>query len=93
MGIVYKPTIPMYWSTSKLHNTPIFSKVKPHTRFQLLLKFLHFNNNDLHDSKDENRDRLHKLQLLIDILRKQCKEVYEPGQNLSIDKSLVLFKE
>ena len=92
MGIVYKPTIPMYWSTSELHNTPIFSKVMPCTRFQLLLKFLHFNNNDLYDPKNEDRDRLHKLRPLIGILRKQYNEVYEPGQNLSIDESLVLFK-
>ena len=54
MEIVYKPTIPMYWSTSEFHNTPIFSKVMSRTRFQLLLKFLHFNNNDLYDPKDEN---------------------------------------
>ena len=70
MEIVYKPTIPVYWSTSELHNTPIFSKVMPRTRFQLLLKFLHFNNNDLPDPKDENRDRLYKLRPLIDILKK-----------------------
>ena len=92
IGIVYKPTIPMYWPTSELHNRPIFSKVMPCKCFQLPLKFLHFNNNDLHDLKYENWDRLHKLQLLIDILRKQCKEVYEPGQNLSIYEFLVLFK-
>ena len=61
MGIVYKPPIPMYWSTSELHNLPIYSKAMPHTRFQLLLKFLHFNNNDLYDPQDENGDRLHKL--------------------------------
>ena len=54
MGTVYKPTIPMYWSKSELRNTLIFSKVMPRTRFQLLLKFLHFNSNDLYDPKNEN---------------------------------------
>ena len=47
--------------SSELHNMPIFSKVVPRTHFQLLLKFLHFNSNDLYDPKDENQDRLCKL--------------------------------
>ena len=58
------------------------------------MKFLHFNNNnDLnYDVNDENRDRLHKVRPLIELIRGGCKNVYCPGQNLSVDESLVLFK-
>ena len=63
MGIVYKPTIPMYWYIDKLFSTPVFSAVSSRTRFQLILKFLHFNNNldPAFNPQDENHDRLHKL--------------------------------
>ncbi|XP_065681354.1 piggyBac transposable element-derived protein 4-like [Hydra vulgaris] len=94
MGIIYKPDIHMYWSTSEFFSTPIFSKNMSRTRFQLILKFLHFNNNNdpNYDVNDENRDRLHKVRPLIELIRDRCKKVFCPGQNLSVDESLVLFK-
>ena len=59
MGIIYKPAIPMYWSSDELYSTPIFSELISRNRFQLILKFLHFNNNldPTYDIQDENRDR------------------------------------
>ena len=33
MGIIYKPELPMYWSTNILYNTPIFSEVINRNRF------------------------------------------------------------
>lgn len=94
MGINHKPTIPLYWSTDELFHTPIFARAMNRNRFQLLLKFLHFNNNNDpdFDVNDENRDRLHKVRPLIDILRRRCRTVYTPGQNVSVDESLVLYK-
>ena len=63
-------------------------------RFQLIEIFLHFNNNldPNYDPLDENRDRLHKVRPILDILRGQCKNVWYPGKELSVDQSLVLFK-
>ena len=63
-------------------------------RFQLIEKFLHFNNNldPSYDPLDENRDRLHEVRPILDILRRQCKTVRYPGKELSVDESLVLFK-
>ena len=94
MGIIYKPSIPMYWSTDELYHTPIFQKAMSRNRFQLILKFFHCNdnNNPQYDANDENRDRLYKVRPLIDLLRARCKTVYTPGQNVSVDESLVLFK-
>ena len=45
MGIIYKPTIPLYWVQDEIFWTPSFSEIMPRTRFQLILKFVHFNNN------------------------------------------------
>ena len=58
MGIVYKPTIHMYWSIDEIYSTPIFSDVMSRNRFTLIIKFLHFNDNL--DPQDENCHRLHK---------------------------------
>ena len=60
-------------------------------RFYLILKFLHFNNNETIDP--ENPDRLHKVRPLIELLRERFRKVYSPGKNLSVDESLVLYKE
>ena len=94
MGIVYKPSIKMYWATNELVNTPVFSKLMHRSRFQLLLKFLHYNDNEdpNYDKNSDDRDRLHKLRPFIEIVRQQCKNIFYPGQNLSVDESLVLFK-
>ena len=46
MGIIYKPSIPLCWSTNELYHTPIFQKAMSHNRFQLILKFFHCNDNN-----------------------------------------------
>ena len=51
MGIIYKPSIPMYWSTDELYHTPIFH--------------CNDNNNPQYDGSDKNRDRLYKVQPLM----------------------------
>ena len=90
MGIVYKPDLHMYWSTDIYYSTPAFSKIMKRDRFYLILKFLHFNNNETVDP--ENPDWLHKVRPLIELLRERFRKVYSPGKNLSVDESLVLYK-
>ena len=94
MGVVYKPRLSMYWSTDELYSTPIFSQVMTRDRFLVLLKFWHFADNmdPSYDVRDPNRDKLHKVRPLIDMMRSRCKRVYAPGKYLSVDESLVLFK-
>jgi hypothetical protein len=84
----------MYWSTDELYSTPIFSQVMTRDRFLVLLKFWHFADNmdPSYDVRDPNRDKLHKVRPLIDMMRSRCKRVYAPGKYLSVDKLLDLFK-
>ncbi|XP_065652956.1 piggyBac transposable element-derived protein 4-like [Hydra vulgaris] len=95
MGIVHKPNLNMYWSTDDLYWTPIFSKTMSRDRFKVILKFLHFNNNNDPNLilNDPNRDRLHKVRPFVNMIRERCRKVYSPGQHLSVDESLVLFKD
>ena len=92
MGIVYKPKMCMYWLKDALYSTPIFSEVMSCNRFELIMKFFHFNDNSTYNPTEENRDSLHKVQPLIEALHERCQKVYYPGQNLSVDELLVLFK-
>ena len=45
MGIVSKPRVYMFWSTDSFYHTPIFGQAMSRNRFQLLQRFLHFQNN------------------------------------------------
>lgn len=56
MGIVHKPNVNMYWATDDLYWTLIFAKTMSRDRFKLILKYLHFNDNNdpNHDPKDPN---------------------------------------
>ena len=82
MGIIYKPTILLYWVKDEIFWTPSFSEIMARTLFQLILKFLHFNNNldPEYDPHAEDRDRLHKVRSLIDLLRHQFRTVWYPGR-------------
>ena len=84
----------MYWLTEQLLSTPVFSKIMKRNKFLLILKFLHFSNNDDlgFDQNDENRDRLHKIKPFLNLSCEGFRKVYQPGKTLSVDESLVLFK-
>ena len=94
MGIISKPRISMYWSTDSFYHTPMFGQVMPRIRFQLLQRFLHFQDNQdpTYDPNDPDRDRLFKVRI-INMLKQNFNTVYYPPENLTIDESLVLFKE
>ena len=93
MGIVRKPRLDMFWSKDPLYSTPIFSAIMSRNRFQLILKFLHFNDNSqMAPANDPSPDKLYKLRPLIDHLFEKFQEVYTPSQNVSIDESLLLWK-
>ncbi|KAK6166296.1 hypothetical protein SNE40_023027 [Patella caerulea] len=93
MGVIYKPRIPMYWSTDDMLSTPLFGQVMTRDRYLLITKFLHFSNNrDLTNDQNEDRDRLHKVRPFIRKIQERCRRVYEPSQYLSVDEPLLLYK-
>ncbi|CAF1534693.1 unnamed protein product [Adineta ricciae] len=86
-GILPKNRIRDYWSTDRLSSTPIFMQIFTRNRFQDLLRFLYFSNNDLVDA-----DRLVKIKPIIMALKSKFSSSVNPGQNLCIDESLMLWK-
>ncbi|KAG0414573.1 hypothetical protein HPB47_008269 [Ixodes persulcatus] len=52
-GIIDKPELAMYWSTRRILQTPIFGELMSKNRFHLIMKFLHFSDNE--DEIDESQ--------------------------------------
>lgn len=83
-----KLTINEYWSYDPLLATPQFSEYMSRDRYLLLLRLLHFSDND----NPPERDNLYKIRPIIDHLRQIFGSLFRPFQNVCIDESLMLFK-
>ena len=55
MGVIHEPRINIYWSKFTLVSTPIFGQLIARDRF-LVLRFLHFLDNNNHDANDPDTD-------------------------------------
>lgn len=88
MPQVKKSKINDYWSTDIFLSTPIFSQIMSRDRYLILLKMLHFSDNNNVDKEDS----LFKLRMIIDHLKSTYKRLLYPFRNVCIDESLMLFK-
>jgi hypothetical protein len=89
MGLVKMPKVDYYWSKSKLYGSEVIQNTMSRDRFELLLKFYHFSNNE---KKQADQDRLFKLKPLLDLLKDRFKSIYVPGSTISIDETMVPWK-
>lgn len=87
MGLDKKPTISDYWSRDILYISPA-SKYMSRNRFELLMNMIHFSDNE----KCPPNNRLFKIQPLLDLLNKKFSLMYDAGQNITIDESMVPFR-
>ena len=59
-------------------------------RYRQILRYIHVvDNTSALTRTDPNYDRLWKVRPLIDLLPHTCAEMYNPGQQLSIDESMI----
>lgn len=77
-----------YWSVDPLLYTPAFGKYMARDRYLQILKNLHFANNE----EADNNNRLHKVQYVLEEIKRRFKSQFYPFQNLVIDESMILFK-
>jgi hypothetical protein len=89
MGLVQMPKLKYYWSSSQLYGSEIIRNAMSRERFELLLKFWHFSNND---NKDSNQDRLFKLKPILDLLKVRFSSVYMPGSIVSVDETMIPWR-
>ena len=89
-GIIQKPMLKQYWSTDKILATPFFNDTVPRNRFELILKFLHFNDNLA--KPDDCMDKLYKLRPVHGLIVSKWRDFYDPGEQLSIDEGTFKWK-
>lgn len=90
MGMCLRGRVDEYWGTGILE-MPKFRACMSHNRFLLLMRFLHFADNDLLTARGEDR-KVAKIQPLINYLNMKFKAAYSPRRELAIDESLLLWK-
>lgn len=88
MGLVKYPKISDYWSKKFLYRHCFVRHIMSRNRFQSILRFLHFADNEAADT----RDRLYKIKPLTNALTKRYKQLKIPEEVVSIDESMVPFR-
>lgn len=87
MGTVNLPSLEHYWKKDDLYYMPLFSAIMSRNRFQLILRHLHFTNNE-----EDDGTPLYKLQSVLDHFNKVMSEIYTPKINICIDESMMLWR-
>ena len=85
------PSWTHYCNTDPDLNVPFVSTVMTRDRFGQILANLHVNDNAA--IPDGNKDKLYKLRPLIDMMNKNYVKLYNVCQRLSVDESMILFKD
>ena len=88
MGMVNMPSSDCYWSKKKIYAYDFVRSNNAISRFFLLLRILHFNDNET----VVHKNRLHKVEPIPEMLSNNFKSVYSPGEQLVVDESLVPFR-
>ena len=93
MGLIKLPDIPSYWCTQyESQSHPWFTQRFNRDRFQLLLKFLHFANNDNLPAVDHPDHKTYKIKHVFDQLNAKFLKNYMPHEDVSIDESMVGYR-
>ena len=87
MACVKMPSLEHYWSNNSLYRFPLISRIISRNKFQLILRFWHFINNE-----DLGSGHLCKIIGLLDHLNNAMDNIYCPNKNISIDESMILWK-
>lgn len=87
MSIVKKSNIRMYWTTDPLLATPVFQEYMSVKRFELIHRYLRY----CYDDGDET-EKLRKVKPFFEMINEKFKKLFRPGENISVDESLLKFK-
>ncbi|KAM9316409.1 piggyBac transposable element-derived protein 4-like [Gastrophryne carolinensis] len=91
-GVVRKPLQKWYWTTNKLLATPFFGTIMSECRFSLIMKNLHFTNNEEFDKATHPAPKLKKIWEVYQMIIKNFQQSYVPDRDISIDESLMAYK-
>lgn len=88
MGLISAPSVSNYWSKDPIFHNEFISSVMARDRFFLLLKFIHFADNE----RAETTNRLYKIENLLCMVLKKYNKILQPGRHLVIDESMVPYR-
>lgn len=88
MGLVELPSIESYWSKKQMYSNNVAGNVMPKNRFELLLQFWHFADNE----KAPEGDKIYKIQDLIKKLVQNFQNVMEPGELMAVNETMIPFR-
>lgn len=88
MGMTKVPSINLYWSKDKMFHNEFIATLIPRDRFLLLLKFIHFSNNE----EAMPGDKLHKIDKILSKLLENYNSICKAGRILTIDETMVPFR-
>ncbi|KAF5281757.1 hypothetical protein FQR65_LT14552 [Abscondita terminalis] len=88
MGLVRHPTIESYWSRNSKYKNDIAPITMPRNKFEMLLRFWHFSNNE---EAPEN-DRLFKVRHIVELLTKNYQTIMKPDLQIAVDETMVPFR-
>ena len=91
-SLIHKPRQDWYWSRKRLLLTPVFQDIMSEYRFSLIMKFLHFANNDEFDESTHPVPKLKKIWSVYPALLCNFQKAYTSRRDVSIDESLMAFK-
>lgn len=93
MALVEKHEIEDYWSTFWITATPGFASVMSRNRFEMILSFLHFANNDNYVRRGgPGHDKLFKIRRVIDMIIPRFASLWKPHKELALDEMTIAFK-
>ncbi|KAJ1368124.1 hypothetical protein KIN20_038445 [Parelaphostrongylus tenuis] len=89
MSVDRLPRINQYWSSHPAFaGVSVASNIMTRTRFFKIMGHLHLADN----SRYYGKNRLYKINSLLQLVNRNCKAVYRPGRNVCIDESTVPFR-
>ncbi|KAM3930073.1 piggyBac transposable element-derived protein 4-like [Leptodactylus fuscus] len=92
LGLLKKPSIKACWSADILYHTLMFRMTMSRTRFEAILKFLHFIDNEQCPPPDDpSYDSLFKIRPLVEHFSAKFAQAYTPEKCISVGESLVHF--
>ncbi|XP_054602416.1 piggyBac transposable element-derived protein 2-like [Nothobranchius furzeri] len=86
MGVFNFPSLEDYWHHESRFS--VIADIMPKKRFQLLRRFIHFNDNQ---QCNNSGDRFNKIRPLFDMLREQCLQIPSTYKH-SVDEVMVAYK-
>lgn len=88
MLLVKKHNIHDYWTKNTLIHIPAFGKFRTRDRYQLILKYTHFNENN----NTDGGDGISKIRPVFNVVMVKFRDLIHLYQKLVIDESLILFR-